>query len=162
MDGARTRYVAMLDGAMRARPLSFEGWWSEIVFVDDRRAVLTRKDLVLSVADQDGGAHVDANLNETYGRLSREHSLGWVAMYGQVERPILQPERAAVRQIAHEVLRVLVPGYKKTTVERASAFVGASGAHRSAPRKSFAAGRNEPCPCGSGKKFKKCHGAPTA
>lgn len=23
------------------------------------------------------------------------------------------------------------------------------------------AGRNEPCPCGSGKKYKKCHGAPT-
>jgi uncharacterized protein YecA (UPF0149 family) len=22
-----------------------------------------------------------------------------------------------------------------------------------------APGRNEPCPCGSGKKFKKCHGA---
>jgi uncharacterized protein YecA (UPF0149 family) len=22
-----------------------------------------------------------------------------------------------------------------------------------------AAGRNDPCPCGSGKKFKKCHGA---
>ncbi len=21
-------------------------------------------------------------------------------------------------------------------------------------------GRNEPCPCGSGKKYKKCHGAP--
>ncbi len=23
------------------------------------------------------------------------------------------------------------------------------------------AGRNEPCPCGSGKKYKKCHGSPT-
>jgi preprotein translocase subunit SecA len=23
-------------------------------------------------------------------------------------------------------------------------------------------GRNQPCPCGSGKKFKNCHGAPTA
>ncbi|MEO6952594.1 MAG: SEC-C metal-binding domain-containing protein [Polyangia bacterium] len=23
-------------------------------------------------------------------------------------------------------------------------------------------GRNEPCPCGSGKKFKKCHGASAA
>jgi len=23
----------------------------------------------------------------------------------------------------------------------------------------FKAGRNDPCPCGSGKKFKKCHGA---
>jgi preprotein translocase subunit SecA len=21
-------------------------------------------------------------------------------------------------------------------------------------------GRNEPCPCGSGKKYKRCHGAP--
>lgn len=29
-----------------------------------------------------------------------------------------------------------------------------------APRaRSVAPGRNEPCPCGSGKKFKKCHGA---
>jgi uncharacterized protein len=27
-------------------------------------------------------------------------------------------------------------------------------------RKVSAAGRNDPCPCGSGKKFKKCHGAP--
>jgi preprotein translocase subunit SecA len=23
-------------------------------------------------------------------------------------------------------------------------------------------GRNEPCPCGSGKKYKRCHGAPGA
>jgi SEC-C motif-containing protein len=23
-------------------------------------------------------------------------------------------------------------------------------------------GRNDPCPCGSGKKYKKCHGAPNA
>jgi hypothetical protein len=23
-------------------------------------------------------------------------------------------------------------------------------------------GRNDPCPCGSGKKYKKCHGAATA
>jgi len=29
-----------------------------------------------------------------------------------------------------------------------------------APAVSIQAGRNEPCPCGSGKKFKKCHGAP--
>ena len=25
---------------------------------------------------------------------------------------------------------------------------------------SLKVGRNEPCPCGSGKKYKKCHGAP--
>ena len=26
-------------------------------------------------------------------------------------------------------------------------------------RKEAAPGRNDPCPCGSGKKYKKCHGA---
>ena len=30
------------------------------------------------------------------------------------------------------------------------------------PRRSAKIGRNEPCPCGSGKKFKKCCGAATA
>jgi preprotein translocase subunit SecA len=31
------------------------------------------------------------------------------------------------------------------------------------PRKTAAKiGRNEPCPCGSGKKYKKCHGQPGA
>jgi preprotein translocase subunit SecA len=30
--------------------------------------------------------------------------------------------------------------------------------HRNAPK----VGRNEPCPCGSGKKYKKCHGAAAA
>ncbi|MDA8111892.1 MAG: SEC-C metal-binding domain-containing protein [Nitrospiraceae bacterium] len=29
----------------------------------------------------------------------------------------------------------------------------------SAGRKDSKVGRNDPCPCGSGKKFKKCHGA---
>jgi uncharacterized protein YecA (UPF0149 family) len=28
--------------------------------------------------------------------------------------------------------------------------------HRNEPK----VGRNDPCPCGSGKKYKKCHGAP--
>jgi len=30
------------------------------------------------------------------------------------------------------------------------------------PAQSTKVGRNEPCPCGSGKKYKKCHGAPGA
>lgn len=35
--------------------------------------------------------------------------------------------------------------------------------HHHGPQTPFVAaskvGRNDPCPCGSGKKFKKCHGA---
>ena len=35
---------------------------------------------------------------------------------------------------------------------------GAEPVRRSGPK----VGRNDPCPCGSGKKYKKCHGAQSA
>jgi preprotein translocase subunit SecA len=35
----------------------------------------------------------------------------------------------------------------------------AGGNGAAAPRKSRKIGVNEPCPCGSGKKYKHCHGA---
>ena len=35
---------------------------------------------------------------------------------------------------------------------------GGDGAQRQAKRDASKVGRNDPCPCGSGKKFKKCHG----
>jgi preprotein translocase subunit SecA len=41
----------------------------------------------------------------------------------------------------------------------AAAFLAQQRAAASAPAPSAAVGRNEPCPCGSGKKYKKCHGA---
>jgi uncharacterized protein YecA (UPF0149 family) len=40
-------------------------------------------------------------------------------------------------------------------------FVGGSGtaAEKKQAVSAKKAGRNDPCPCGSGKKYKKCHGA---
>jgi preprotein translocase subunit SecA len=38
----------------------------------------------------------------------------------------------------------------------------ASGDGGRAPRGAAAPSRNSPCPCGSGRKYKHCHGAPTA
>jgi preprotein translocase subunit SecA len=52
-------------------------------------------------------------------------------------------------------------------VPQAEASVGQAGAVQttqatdSGPRHVEKVGRNEPCPCGSGKKYKKCHGANT-
>jgi len=39
---------------------------------------------------------------------------------------------------------------------------GAADGNGAKPRKSRKVGVNEPCPCGSGKKYKHCHGAPAA
>ncbi len=40
--------------------------------------------------------------------------------------------------------------------------VGADGSNGAKPRKAKKIGVNEPCPCGSGKKYKHCHGAPVS
>lgn len=161
MAASATTYYAPLDDTFFHRWLPFQDWWNEIVFVDDQRATLTRRGLVLAVANQDGGAHVDPNLSQTYARLSRHNSMGWVMTPG--DRPIPNAERAAVRQIAHEAVKTLQPQYKKKPNITADLFMGGAMVHQGTappplPRpEKF--GRNDPCPCGSGAKFKKCHGA---
>jgi preprotein translocase subunit SecA len=40
--------------------------------------------------------------------------------------------------------------------------VNVSAATRPAESYPAPAGRNDPCPCGSGKKYKQCHGRPQA
>jgi len=160
--GRETIYIAMLDGTPYRKRVPFADWWAEVVFVDDRKAKLSRKDLILAVVNQDGGAHVDPGLNETYARLSRHNSLGWVIQSRKEELPIPNAERAAVRQIAHELLISLVPDYKKEQTQQAEVFFGGAMAFNGVPSEWQARtspGRNDPCPCGSGKKFKKCHGA---
>ncbi len=49
---------------------------------------------------------------------------------------------------------------KKQRELEAARFAGAKGSAEPAQRNAGSkVGRNDPCPCGSGKKFKKCHGA---
>ena len=74
---------------------------------------LTRKSLVTSEAEQDGGAHVDKLLAEPYARMSRDDSLNWnvLALDSGIER---SAALVSIRQIAHEVLMTLKTGYSKT------------------------------------------------
>jgi preprotein translocase subunit SecA len=49
---------------------------------------------------------------------------------------------------------------KKRELEMAHAASTSAGSNGNSPRVTGEkVGRNDPCPCGSGKKFKKCHGA---
>jgi hypothetical protein len=107
-DGAR--YFAPLgDGPpSRNRPrATFADWWGEKVIVDNAGGIFTRKDLVLALANKDGGAHVDPKLDATYAALTRNNSLGWVASDANGERPMGDVELHSVRQIAHELLQTL-------------------------------------------------------
>jgi len=143
--------------------VDFDHYWNETIFVDNQGNNHSRKDIVLSVANQDGGSHVDPKLDEKYAKLSRQNSLGWMAGDDKGNWvPVKGAELAAIRQITHELLRTLVPTYpqQKKLSKGDGLIVGGAGIilEFSPSPKIGKVGRNDPCPCGSGKKYKKCHG----
>lgn len=111
------RYISFLDDVPRVLKLvTFTEWWGKIVFADKEKRIFSRKDLVLAAANQEGGAHVDPLLNEMYFKISQEGALGWMIVGPTGERPLEWAERSSIRQIAHEVLKTLIPGYKKRRI----------------------------------------------
>ena len=68
------------------------------------RTPLTRKDVVLTAADRDGGAHVDSRLTPEYERLAADGALGSLVRSDSVEIPITNGHLMALRQIGYEVL----------------------------------------------------------
>jgi preprotein translocase subunit SecA len=68
----------------------------------------------------------------------------------------------SIRYMFHaEVVQQPAPVLKPSAVLTSSAK-GDGSAPRPSQRTGDKVGRNEPCPCGSGKKYKRCHGAPGA
>jgi hypothetical protein len=157
----RPIYFAPLDLFWYVRWLPFTDWWNEPVFVDDRRKELSRRELVLAIADMDCGSNFDPNLSGGYTLMSEHPTLGWTQKPG--DGLITIPERAAIRQIVHETLRTLLPPYRKMPKGEVDARLAAAmqkACERPATiPPSPGCHRNDPCPCGNNKRFKYCHGA---
>ncbi len=155
-------YVPHLDG-MASKLVSFEHWWDTPVIIDFKQRHITRKRLILAVANKDGGAHVDPELDDIYADLSQGNSMSRMYSSGASWQPLVGVEHASVRQVTHEMLRTLDPAYMPPeTHQKSGIVVGGFKLHLSATTSSLSGGkigRNVPCPCGSGKKYKKCHGA---
>lgn len=158
-------------------PASFDDWWLLPVLEDAAGHAFSRRDLVLGVADQDGGAHVDAQLNPRYAALSRQNSLGFgqapgdepnsvaltFSFEGLARAPAEPGEEAglansialaSVRQIAHELLTSLEAGVEDDGMSLSLRQPICPIPWAEQPRVE----RNAPCPCGSGRKFKQCFG----
>ena len=87
--------------------LPVEEWWEQIVWKLSPQCKLTRKRLILSAANQDGGAHVDAKLSPDYEDLSR-YSFGTLSFKvgGQgISRDVDKLHLITIRTIANEVLK---------------------------------------------------------
>lgn len=100
--------IATGGGPFPLQAIPFVNWWNDPVFKDNRNRKFCRRELVLNVADTDGGAHVDPELEEAYMAISRENSLGWHFVDKNVAMALRgRPELACMRQIAHEVLSTI-------------------------------------------------------
>lgn len=95
---------------------AFETWWNDPVIIAGPGVRFHRRDVILHVADTDGGAHVDDALDPQYlgvkqGSLVSVWSRGDTFYFGPlpVDNFTLVPglELAVIRQIAHEVLLTL-------------------------------------------------------
>jgi preprotein translocase subunit SecA len=68
---------------------------------------------------------------------------------------IAADEEARRQQAVEQLARVQAT---HDAIAGASEFAGNDGSSRPEQVVSHKVGRNEPCPCGSGKKYKQCHG----
>lgn len=153
--GSTSRYRAPLDDLSpdRMHPdAAFVDWWNEPISTGNAATRLTRRDLVLWVANQDGGAHVDPGLDETYIRVISEGLTTFQPT--DVDKDLALP---SVRQIAYELDTSMNTHLRENpAAERGLEIVDPIC---SLPiRQRVTAGRNDPCPCGSERKTKHCFG----
>jgi hypothetical protein len=85
----------------------FNDWWNNTIIDDKQGNILSRKDLVLAVCNQDGGAHVDAELKEAYASSINKRPNVYVPG-GQIRVTFISNIVSAnIRQITYEVLKTL-------------------------------------------------------
>ena len=170
--GGSVRPVPLFeDSPAKPRIIPLSDWWNGIVFVGNDGAVFSRRDIVLTMANKEGGGHVDPRLDPEYAALTRSNPPGWTTHSSDIVMPAANPVPAALRQIAHEVLATLMKGYVAPRPELPEgAFISTSPivhfasqppqmpAGNTVKKKVPRVGRNDPCRCGSGEKHKKCCG----
>ena len=93
------------EGWPRAKKRFFADWWNQAVLTDMRGTRFSRRMLVMAVANTDGGAHIDPEIDATYAALSRQNSIGYAAGSNNCIQPIDKVELACVRQVAYEFLK---------------------------------------------------------
>jgi hypothetical protein len=99
-----TTYLPKLGGGTFYETMPVERWWEQTVFVLDHDTWVSRKEVVLTAADKDGGAHVDESLTPTYERLVKGGDLGFFVDTHGTEMPIGNHHYVALRQMGYELL----------------------------------------------------------
>ena len=163
IDLINKKYVAPLDVASNNEQKwsDFDVWWGRTILKDSKRRILTRKKVILIMANQYGGSHVDSFVDEVFYDFTKNNPPGLAQYLFTGKKNLEGAVSAAVRQIAHEVLRTLKSEYSKLFKGVAVSGLSVSAKITTVsvlPSGSTKVGRNKKCSCGSGKKYKFCCG----
>lgn len=110
------RFIARLDDPRLKFPsIPFHTWWTTPVVAIPPKCRMSRRDLVLSVTNQDGGAHVDGALHEQFAGVARQRFILGARRKPLSIATIDRPERKGppnpslpmIRQIAYELTKTL-------------------------------------------------------
>ena len=115
IEGNNVYFLPKLERALqngKRRYSFFQKWWNDPVLVDKGRLSFNRRELILAVANQDGGSHVDPVLEKSYALLSRGHGMKIMKSDGVFSFPIMEAELHSARQIAFELLESLDRHFK--------------------------------------------------
>ncbi|OBH55632.1 hypothetical protein A5686_06440 [Mycobacterium sp. E2479] len=104
-DRPPTRIRTTVGNLPRGSRIYTDAWWANPVSKDSDGTLFCRKDFVLALANQEGGAHVDPQIKAAYDKIANSNSMGWVHRKGDAEEiPLSNPVPYAVRQISYEVV----------------------------------------------------------
>jgi SEC-C motif len=154
--GATAQYVPPLEKfpAGRAnRPVDFERWWETPVTKDGNNNLFSRRNFVMTVANKEGGAHVDPKLNSAYRQITEDNSLG-IASFETLPETEERLERAAEGNVALASVRQIAWEVVSTLRQQTPFLLFPAGDPR---RPTSALTVDSPCPCGSGRVAKSCH-----
>lgn len=91
--------------APRPRDIAFQPWWGNDVLSDSQGTRWSRRRMVLAIANQEGGAHIDPSQPVDVHAIEEENSMGFG--YSDPiagDRPMSTgPLLSAIRQIAYEL-----------------------------------------------------------
>jgi hypothetical protein len=149
-----SRYVPAMQNMDPERshpPQAFVDWWSAPIVTDNSGRPVCRREFVLWLANEDGGAHIDSSLRGAYVELSKTGLVTFRPELGEDARfkDLVSP---SVRQIAFELEQTL-----DSSLDEEAGELRIREPICSLPiATKVEAGRNDPCPCGSGLKTKRC------
>jgi hypothetical protein len=149
-DGIRFVAADLDDPERQHPPVAFVDWWEHPILFDLEGRSYSRRELIRSLAEKDGGVHIDSHLKSKYGALVASNSMRLEdGSSAPIKNGIVGP---SVRHAAAELIYTL-----ETRVRWEASTPIIDDPICSLPLDyQVDEQRNDLCPCGSGRKLKRC------